>query len=485
MSGGEGRAGSTAGGVVGTVVALAFFFGLYVYIKRRAGYMVLQDNNNNEKEGSDEGFDSKEDNKGDIVSSSKRRRVHTNDAMEAGKLNNTPIRNSYQYPERSKGVEMTNLPPNICLEPGPMKLVDCPPPLPPSVSYPLRQVAFNANYTVLTPATGSDLSTEAIIVHGPKTSCTTVWTNSLATMEQVLSKCQTELQRLERIPVNPALHGDSTSLSKLQADFQNAEAAERAAQDRLANLTAKFGESHVNRDALPTQGAPTSTFPTGQGFIAQYKAWGVRFSLLASDVCAALVASGQTPQAAAETFVLHIASPIHEGTLRYVERAIAMKQERLVDLFGPSAAARARDQDDVAWHFFLYTHQSKLLAEMLALPQAAIDDLMREMDPMVVKAQQLGACRGWTASNTDVRVLVKQSLVTHMIALLSDPRCYLHPSPGARVKFQSGRCEEVLRSQVLGPLRESAEVEVVLSGLHFNDPDRGDVPIVPALVIRM
>jgi hypothetical protein len=162
-----------------------------------------------------------------------------------------------------------------------------------------------------------------------------------------------------------------------------------------------------------------------------------------------------------------------------------MKQERLVDLFGPSAAARARDQDDVAWHFFLYTHQSKLLAEMLALPQAAIDDLMREMDPMVVKAQQLGACRGWTDSTTDVRVLVKQSLVTHMIALLSDPRCYLHPSPGARVKFQSGRCEEVLRSQVLGPLRESAEVEVVLSGLHFNDPDRGDVPIVPALVIRM
>jgi hypothetical protein len=56
------------------------------------------------------------------------------------------------------------------------------------------------------------------------------------------------------------------------------------------------------------------------------------------------------------------------------------------------------------------------------------------------------------------------------------------PAPG---EVAERLCEEVLKSQLLGPLRDGAEVEEVLCWLHFNDFDGGDVLTMPALVRRI
>jgi hypothetical protein len=71
--------------------------------------------------------------------------------------------------------------------------------------------------------------------------------------------------------------------------------------------------------------------------------------------------------------------------------------------------------------------------------------------------------------------------------LLSDPGCYLLPAPGERLSYQEGHCVEVLSpgTKKFGRIKEGDVVEVVLSGLYFDDPATGAKPVQPMLVRRL
>jgi hypothetical protein len=133
-------------------------------------------------------------------------------------------------------------------------------------------------------------------------------------------------------------------------------------------------------------------------------------------------------------------------------------------------------------------------AEIAALTEEDIMAMTDRMDTWVTDLynQMMKAAEDGDIDNGEqnLRVphIVRHFLRLHTIALLSDPCCYLYPAPGASTFYREGHCVEILSpgTKKYGRIKEGDVVEVVLCGLYFENPKRGDPkPVIPSLVRRL
>jgi serine/threonine protein kinase len=282
-----------------------------------------------------------------------------------------------------------------------------------------------------------------------------------------------------------------------RVDMDNA--AERAPLERklnamtaeLRSLTTTGSVAHVRRDSAPEES--NTGFPCGDSLLNMYSSAWVTFDVFACDVVDALAACYSRGNVA-ETFVRDVMLPIFRATRSYVEDTILSKQQRMVQLFGPAAQITHRDSGDVAWQFFLSTQQTKTAAEVIALSDAAVQKLFESADGLskavgVMRVlRYAGSKAGRFTRGMTITEVVRRFLLLHTYAMLSDPRCYLHPTPGTRLAFSEKHCIEVLSPGVkrYGRIKAGDTVEVVMCGLYFVDPAAPDAfPVVPMMVRRL
>jgi hypothetical protein len=326
------------------------------------------------------------------------------------------------------------------------------------------------------------------------------WCRAVDDLEFALEKRLRELDRWQRAEENNAAERATVegTLRKMTAELEATRRADELAALRLRNLTTKQGAAHVRRDSPPEESK--TGFPSGDVLLGVYQSAWSSFDAFACDVVDAL-AEYDPRGNVAKAFVHNIMLPAFQATQAYVEGTILRKQERMVQLFGPTAQFTRRDSDDVAWQFFLFTQQLKMPAEIAALSDVAVQTLIQKTDAssgerstpksLVGLAQELlqeGVNAGRFARGLTVQQVVRHFLRLHTYAMLSDPRCYLHPAPGTRLSFSEKHCIEVLSPGVkrYGRIKEGDKVEVVLCGLYFEDPRTADArPKVPMMVRRL
>jgi hypothetical protein len=326
------------------------------------------------------------------------------------------------------------------------------------------------------------------------------WGRAVDDLEAAMEKRLRDLDRWQRAEENNAAERATVegTLRKMTAELEATRRADELAALRLRNLTTKQGAAHVRRDS-PLEESKTD-FPCGDVLLGVYRSAWSPFDAFACDVVDAL-AEYDPRVDVAKAFVHNVMLPVFQATQAYVEGTILRKQERMVQMFGPAAQFTRRDSDDVAWQFFLFTQQLKMPAEIVALNDAAVQALIQETDAssgersapksVVGLAQELlqeGVNAGRFARGLTVQQVVRHFLRLHTYAMLSDPRCYLHPAPGTRLAFSEKHCIEVLSPGVkrYGRIKEGDQVEVVLCGLYFDDPRAADArPKVPVMVRRL
>jgi hypothetical protein len=345
----------------------------------------------------------------------------------------------------------------------------------------------------------SDAKTNRVSVRGWP-AAEKYWGRAVDDLQAAMEKRLRDLDRWQRAEENNAAERATVdgTLRKMTAELEATRRADELAALRLRNLTTKQGAAHVRRDSPPEESK--TDFPCGDVLLGVYRSAWSPFDAFACDVVDAL-AEYDPRVDVAKAFVHNVILPVFQATQAYVEGTILRKQERMVQLFGPAAQFTRRDSDDVAWQFFLFTQQLKMPAEIVALNDAAVQALIQETDAssgersapksVVGLAQELlqeGVNAGRFARGLTVQQVVRHFLRLHTYAMLSDPRCYLHPAPGTRLAFSEKHCIEVLSPGVkrYGRIKEGDQVEVVLCGLYFDDPRAADArPKVPVMVRRL
>jgi hypothetical protein len=297
-----------------------------------------------------------------------------------------------------------------------------------------------------------------------------LWGESQRQLEDTLERSLAvliELQVVDNTPL-PDTQTLLAALAKMKKDTATATAAEAAAQTRITTLLAKFGTGHVQRDDPLTYNA---TFPSGDMIIEEAKREFAGFDAFASDVVDVLAEKEGSGHDAASLFVHSVMRPLYDSTLKYVQDALRAKQARMLELFGASGEITSQDSSSIAWQFHQYAQQPLMLSHVSALTEQEVKEI---------------ACPAGTSVGKVLK-LARTLLRLHTLALLSDPRCYLHPAPGVRLSYQEGHCVEVLSpgTKKYGRIKEGDVVEVVLSGLYFDDPATGAKPVVPVFVRRL
>jgi hypothetical protein len=312
-----------------------------------------------------------------------------------------------------------------------------------------------------------------------------LWGASQRALEDALQHSLGVLKELDAVKITQPLPDEQTLLARLAAlkkEIASASTAEAAAQSRLSTLLAKFGTGHVQRD---DPSIASASFPSSGDIVEEARRVLANFDDFACHALRALRGSGadMSESDTLNVFVHSIMRPLYDATLKYVHDAISAKQARMQQLFGEAGEITSQDSDCVAWQFSLHALQPLVLSQISALSDQDVKDIVLVADSSVWKVQ--GVLEAVAGPGLDVTSLARVLLRLHAIALLSDPRCYLYPAPGERMRYRQDHCAEIPCAKTFGAIKEGEMVEVVLSGLYFQDPAAGTLPEVLAFVRRL
>ncbi len=295
------------------------------------------------------------------------------------------------------------------------------------------------------------------------------------------------------------LHEEKAQLEQLSytltSDLSTIKDRERTAQAKSDVLISRVGKNHIKRDWQQTK--VNSGFPAGDDIRTLFTKDFLDFESFACDAenCLEELNYGNK---AKHVLVHKILRFVHLATEQEVNARLQNKRDYLEKEFGV-AAPDAEREDNLSRLFWYNTLQSSMYKEILSLrsfPSVSAEATALHQRMLDATAEQLieggeGRLR--------VPQLVLMMLKFHAIAALSDPRCYLYPIPGTRIRYREGYTLEILSpgTKRYGRIKENDEVEVVFCGLYFEPPPsvtsaEGDgvniasvKPVQPCLVRRL
>eukprot|EP01032_Pedospumella_encystans_P012628 gene12628-14597_t len=266
----------------------------------------------------------------------------------------------------------------------------------------------------------------------------------------------------------------------------------KESSQRADTLVARSAKRHMKRG---TELKSRAEFPDGEDFRRLFVSDLANFETFACDAVNCLQDLGH-PDDAAEVLVNEVLAPIFNVCHKYVHDKLEAKRALFKTEWGVDVNTDA--VDDTADKLFWFTSmQPWLLPHIDAMSNTALMSLVRSMGLPVTDLHCSMVTAGTAGLIDNTEGAMRIPALTHVllrcftISALSDPKCYLYPAPGVRVPYKKGYTEDImgLGTNKHGPIEEGEEVEVVLCGLYFDNPDQteGDTvkPIVSALVRRL
>jgi hypothetical protein len=319
------------------------------------------------------------------------------------------------------------------------------------------------------------------------------WTSTVCAYEHKIAVMQHYLRQL---PEKEAQKYEAykaemkAEKEKLQADLAASKEKEAFSQKRADNLMTRVGKSHIKRDWQQTQIG--SDFPAGEDLRNEFQTAFLNFESFACDAINCL--EDLQLENPGEAFVRQVMSSLFEATKEHVKSRLDAKKAQLKQLYGVEVPKDGLANDDSVPRLFWYqTQQVQFPAEIRAITDQQIFALMEQADQLIPVLHQRmlqAADEGLVdAGEQNLRIpqLVRHLLRLHTITALSDPRCYMFPSPGEKVDYNDTMHSEILSPGVkrYGRIKEGDQVEVVLCGLYFEPERANPKPVIPCLVRRV
>jgi hypothetical protein len=234
-------------------------------------------------------------------------------------------------------------------------------------------------------------------------------------------------------------------------------------------MISRVGKSHIKRDWQQTK--IDSSFPAGEDLRSMFLKDFLDFESFACDAvnCLEDLNIGDP----ASMLANDILRSIHLDTEKEVKARLDKRRDALRDSFGVKQSPDEETEDSIARLFWYHTLQSKMYKEIQEIQVGIVplgESSTKLHDEMVLAEKENRIEQGESALRLPQLVLLM--LKFHTIAALSDPRCYLYPAPGARIPYkESSYTMEVLSpgTKTHGRIQEGDEVEVVFSGLYFEE----------------
>jgi hypothetical protein len=320
------------------------------------------------------------------------------------------------------------------------------------------------------------------------------WTSTVASYEHKISVLQYFVNNFRADAAQGFAEkeaGLNARLQSLEAELKTTKEKEKLAEQRANNLMSRVGKSHIKRDWQQSKVA--SGFPAGEDVRDEFQKAFLNFESFACDAVNCF--EDLKIEDPASALVHQVMSPIYSETRAYVESRLKAKKDRLEKEFGTIVPSEDVATDESVPRLFWYqTQQAQFPAEIAALTE---EDIMGMTDHMhewvtdlynrMIDAAEEGLIDSGE-QNLRVPHIVRHFLRLHTVTMLSDPCCYLHPAPGASTCYREGHCVEILSpgTKKYGRIKEGDVVEVVLSGLYFENPHGGDPkPVMPSMVRRL
>lgn len=299
------------------------------------------------------------------------------------------------------------------------------------------------------------------------------WSKGMQVLENEIRIAQHALLKLRSYEKNFEEERKTLTetIARMERQLNDVQEREKMAMLRSDVMVNRLGKGHIKRDGQAVAGAD---FPCGQEIIQEFQESFRNFEAFAYDVTNILEDMRVTNST--DVFVEKIMMQIFKFTRDYVSERIQEKHTTLEAMFGVTVEdEEASAEDSIAKQFFYSTQQTQLLRRIQDMDEDKITRLMQEMGPLVNSvhaAMEAAAAVGQVNKELSVVKLVKLLLRMHAVSELSDPRCYLFPSPHLGVAYKEGLHVEILSpsTKTFGRIKEGEVVEVVLPGLYFDNP---------------
>jgi len=244
----------------------------------------------------------------------------------------------------------------------------------------------------------------------------------------------------------------------------------------LSNPTPRTHAGHVRRS--DPSSAISSGFPGGEELCHRFVANVGAFEGFVKEAMYVMESMVAEHEDAMEVLVCQVLRPVHELTLHFVTRSLTSSLKVLADEFGVSVPGdRVPSEASLVKQFWLYTQQRRMPLLIDKIPETDICNLF---------SKQAMVCRLHARMTGEMSVpqLVRRYMRIHVLALLSDPRCYLEPWPGALVIHKEGHTREVQGSDPETCVEIGDGVQVVHCGLYFEQPGPRVLPAVPSSIFQ-
>lgn len=311
----------------------------------------------------------------------------------------------------------------------------------------------------------------------------------LEQVKQQLQEAQKEVKQAET-KGNIPLEGIPAELVKTKAAlFKKSEEAAQA-NARADNLLARAGKSHIKRDWMQTK--MDSSFPAGEDYRNEFLAAFLDFESFACDVVNVIEDAEKVDgNVATETLVNDVMKPLYINCQTYIRDLLESQKKMLQDNFGIAINENdPKTKETVPTLFWYKSMQPQILRMVDNLTEEKVNEIMGDSLVDIHHKMLIAATEERIAFDENALRIpqVARSLLRLMaIAALSDPACYLSPTPGQRMKFKEGFMQEVLSpgTRKHGRIQEGDEVEVVQGGLYFEELTEANLGTLRPVVVPM
>lgn len=286
--------------------------------------------------------------------------------------------------------------------------------------------------------------------------------------------------------------------SQTEAELQNKIIKEQEMLHEIKNLSQMVGYTYIKRDIF--QRNISFEFPINDEI--QRLFINIDFEGFAGDAIYAL-------QNDVSEFV-SVMRNLYTQSLAWFQNQLSRKMQILQDEFFVSSLQDHATQrfwySSLQKHYYSYVRSLSVdqLIGLLRGEQGAQFDakIITLHDTMIGLAKEQQIVYNLQSKDTKeltFPTLLQFLLLFHVICVLSDPPCYLHPTPGEVIPFQDNSAKEICkdaslstnnsarnRNSMTDRVKRGENVLVLFPALYFDDPTKTtDSPVQPCLVKRL
>jgi FtsZ-binding cell division protein ZapB len=363
------------------------------------------------------------------------------------------------------------------------------------VSYTLASVNEEGRIEVFSPASYAKSTNREIIQRGfykEFNGYAPFWAHSVRVLEKEIRDVNAKIVELkEKEAAFPAERQRiQAEITRLDKSLQEVKARERTTQQKSDSMLSRVGKSHIKRDWQQTRVG--SGFPAGEDYRTMFMEKFLDFESFACDAVNCLE-DLQHPDPAG-VLVREVMLPVYNRAVREIKQRTDAAQALLKEEYG--SVLPANGEDTIVKLFWYSTMQNKLFHDVMKMEVTRSTQMTMELGGTVVQLYHEMVRQGnenLIANDENcIRIdkLLRNLLELQTVAVLSDPTCFLQPSPGEFVAYKENFCLEIMSpgTKMHGRIKEGDKVEVVMCGLYFEDATNkfdSVKPVVPCLVRRL